>query len=531
MNLNIILNMLEIDNTKDVDYILDSIIMYLRKSRKDMEYYKDESIEKTLQRHEKELQEKIIEIFGKPLPEKNIYREVSSADTIEDRPVIQEVLSIIEDPNIKAVVCVEIERLARGNTIDQGTIAQAFKYTGTKIWTPPKIFNLDLEDDLSYFEDGLYQARKYLVYTKRILSRGRLRSVKDGKYISSTRPFGYVKKKLINEKGFTLDIFEEEAKIVRMIFDLAYNDKGTSVIANILNELQIKPMKNEIWTPAMVRNILKNTIYIGKITWNKRKTVSTLKNGTIVKSRPISNDYYLIDALHEPIIDEEIFNSVQQKMSAKNGKNIKKEYELKNPMAGLVKCGICGRNMIRRPYKNNYQDSLICSLAHCSNVSSHLSLVEERLLNGLQDLLHEYEEKKIEYEQKKITTINYDDRINTLNKEIENIDKQISRACELLEQNIYSTDMFIKRKNELENKKNDILNKITSELNLKKQEKKLKILNMIPKLENCLNTYPTATIEEKHQLLSSVIESIEYIKLKGGRGYEDNFTIKIKTKL
>jgi len=531
MNFNTILSILDIKETKDVDTILNSIIMYLRKSRKDMDYFRNESIEKTLQRHEKELQDVITRTFGKPLPEKNIYREVASGDTIEDRPVMQEVLNIIENPNIKAVVCIEIERLARGNTIDQGTIAQAFKYTGTKIWTPMKIYNLDLEDDLSYFEDGLYQARKYLVYTKRILSRGRLRSVKDGKYICSTRPFGYNKKKLTNEKGYTLEICEDEARIVKMIFDLAYNDKGTSVIANNLNELNIKPMKNDTWTPACVRNILKNPVYISKVTWNRRKTVSTLKNGTIVKSRPINNDYHLIDAMHESIIDKDIFDAVQKKMAAKNGKTIKKEFELKNPMAGLIKCGVCGRNMIRRPYMSKYQDGLICSLAHCSNVSSHLSLVEERLLGGLEDLLQQYKNKAIEYEQKKIIVDDNSIKIENLRKEINNIEKQLTRACELMEQDVYSPEMFLKRKNELETKKKDISDKIEKEQLLQKQNKKEQILNMIPKIENCLNVYHAANTEEKHQLLSSIIDSVEYIKLKGGRGYEDNFTLKIKPKI
>ena len=166
MNLKRFLEIMNLPLNLTVDEILESLIIYLRKSRKDMDYFKDEPIEKTLQRHEKELQDFIINIFGKPIPEHNIYREVASGDTIDDRPVMQEVLSIIEEDNIKGVVCIEIERLARGNTVDQGVIAQTFQYTDTKIITPIKIYNLDNEDDLSYFEDGLYQARKYLKYTR-----------------------------------------------------------------------------------------------------------------------------------------------------------------------------------------------------------------------------------------------------------------------------------------------------------------------------------------------------------------------------
>lgn len=531
MNLNTILEILEINKSKSVDEILDCIIMYLRKSRRDMDYFKDEPIEKTLQRHEKELQEMIVRIFGKPLPSKNIYKEVVSGDTIEERPMIQEVLSKIENSNIKVVVCIEIERLARGNTIDQGTIAQAFKYTRTKIWTPSKIFNLDLEDDLSYFEDGLYQSRKYLVYIKRILSRGRVRSVKDGKYICSTRPYGYIRKKITNDKGFTLEILEEEAKIVRLIFDLAYNDKGTSKIANELNELGVKPMKNDVWTPACVRNILNSPVYIGKNTWNRRKTVSTLKNGKIVKSRPRNDNYILVNGLHKPIIDEALYNEVQKKLKLKSTPKLKTTEELKNPLAGIVKCGICGRNMIRRPYMSGYKDGLICGLSHCKNISSHLQLVEERLIESLQEMLSEYKNKAVEYQKEIIPIKDTINKIDLLKKEITAIDKQISKACELLEQEIYSPDMFIKRKNELENKKIEILEKIKIEEKEKKKNKNEEIINYIPKIENCLQLYDKSTIEEKNKLLHSIIDNVEYIKVKGGRGYEDNFTLKIKPKI
>lgn len=228
MNLETFLKIMDLPLNLTVDEILEMLIIYLRKSRKDMDYFKDESIEKTLQRHEKELQDFIISIFGKPIPEHNIYREVASGDTIEDRPVIQEVLSIIENDDIKGVICIEIERLARGNTMDQGIIAQTFQYTNTKIVTPFKIYNLDNEDDLSYFEDGLYQARKYLKYTKRILNRGRVRSVKDGKYVGSVLPYGFNKIKLPNEKGYMLVENESEAKVIRLMADLFINELNTT---------------------------------------------------------------------------------------------------------------------------------------------------------------------------------------------------------------------------------------------------------------------------------------------------------------
>ena len=120
--------------------LVEHILIYLRKSRKDSEYGKDEPIEKTLQRHEDMLQEWAKNIFGCKIPQKNIFREIVSGDSIVDRPEMQKLLEMVENEEIKGVLCIEIERLARGNTIDQGTIAQKFQLTNTIILTPNKIF-------------------------------------------------------------------------------------------------------------------------------------------------------------------------------------------------------------------------------------------------------------------------------------------------------------------------------------------------------------------------------------------------------
>lgn len=442
MNLETFLKILNIPLNLTVDEILETLIIYLRKSRKDMDYFKDEPIEKTLQRHEKELQDFITGILGKPIPEYNIYREVASGDTIEDRPVMQKVLSTIEEDNKKGVICIEIERLARGNTIDQGIIAQTFKYTNTKIITPMKIYDLDNEDDLSYFEDGLYQSRKYLKYTKRILARGRLRSVKDGKYVGSVLPYGFKKIKLQNEKGYVLEEDDSEGKVVRLMADLflnglkttytlknndtvstiskifgvhkpdiithnldikvgykikltvdsksvdyiiktndtlesialAYNidinkihvpndifkpgetikiiieDMRATNISNYLNYLKIKPRKSEVWSAAMIRNILQSYSIYGYLTWDRRKTTTSLVNGKIVKSNPNNDNFTIVKGKHDPILSEEIGEEIKTKFLNNRIKTVPDNRKMKNPLLGLVKCYYCGNNMSRRPY-------------------------------------------------------------------------------------------------------------------------------------------------------------------------------------
>jgi len=111
-----------------------SYCLYLRKSRADMEAEARGEGE-TLARHEKIL----LDLAKKMrLNITQIYRELVSGESISSRPVMQQLLHEVEQGMWDGVLVVEVERLARGDTIDQGIVAQAFKYSNAKIITPVK---------------------------------------------------------------------------------------------------------------------------------------------------------------------------------------------------------------------------------------------------------------------------------------------------------------------------------------------------------------------------------------------------------
>lgn len=83
----------------------------------------------------------------------------------------------------------EVERLARGDTIDQGLVAQAFKFSDTRIITPVKSYDPNNEFDEEYFEFGLFMSRREYKVINRRLQRGRLASVKEGKWVSNRAPY------------------------------------------------------------------------------------------------------------------------------------------------------------------------------------------------------------------------------------------------------------------------------------------------------------------------------------------------------
>lgn len=595
----------------DPDGIYDA---YLRKSRADVELEKLKKFD-TLKQHEKFLKDRAKQLGIKI---RNIYREVVSGESIQERPEIQKVLKDVESGNIAGILVVEVERLTRGDAKDQGTVAQTFKYSDTKIITLNKIYDPNSEEDEEYFEFGLFMSRREYKTINRRMQRGRIANVLEGKYCSSTPPLGYRKVKIKYAKGFTLEPVPEEAEVIKELFQKRADGMGLNVICNWLNTLDIKPRKSDVWTRATIVKILDNPLYIGKIRWNQKRLIKSLVNGQVVKKRKISNkeDVILVEGLHPAIIDEKIFNIVQgvhpKQVSTTHGT------ELQNPLATLIRCADCGRSMQRRPYYENkkqkprlrrkyevdkeklrlclrehkgefslsdiarnlkvskhcvdhwfatsddkftmpyankwnelkqllnitttefdesvlsyeesiippHEDTLICQKPHCTNIGSHLAIVEAEVIKGLQDYLKTQKDLLLTYNPSEED----DDNIIyvSLSKEIEKYNKQLDKQYELVESGVYSPEEFAKRTKIIKDKikaTEKELDKYAVRINREKIEK------LLPKIEKVVDSYwEVKTAEKKNKLLKSVISFIEYKKDKGGRGYESNFSLVIHPK-
>lgn len=325
------------------------IIIYLRKSRAE----RNETIEEVLARHEKILQDFAIQTFGQKIPEENIYREVVSGETIDERIEIKKIFNRLEKEEIKGLLVVEPQRISRGDMLDCGRVVQILKYTETLCITVTKTYDLTNKFDRELFEAQLLQGNKYLEYQKEIMDRGKHLSVREGKYVGSTPPFGYDKKAL--DRGFMLIKNKDEAPIVETIFNLIVDeDLSTHEVANYLNKHQMKPKKNELWNYGMVRHVLKNEVYYGSISWGKRPVIKKLINGEINKFRVSADDYVLVRGLQEPIVTKDKWDRAQEKIRNNPSSRTGMSRELQNPLAGLVFCKKCGYSLVR--VKNRRRD-------------------------------------------------------------------------------------------------------------------------------------------------------------------------------
>lgn len=324
-------------------YAPEELLEYLRKSRSD-----DPSltVEEVLQRHEGILKEWQERNLDKPIPEENIFREVVSGEQLENRPEMQKVLKLIESPKYKAILVVEPQRLSRGDLEDCGRLIKLLRYTDTKIITPLKTYNLSDDYDRDAFERELKRGNEFLEYTKKILGRGRMESVKSGNYLGSVAPYGYKKITVMDgkKKCPTLEPDESEAQVVRMIFDM-FGNQGLTIdkITTRINRMGIVPRNGKMFSRTTVRDVLDNPHYIGKVRWNWRKTTHIVQDSEVIAKRLTNTDCLLFDGKHEALISEELYNRCQERIG--NTPKVNPYTELKNPLASLMYCKTCGTAM------------------------------------------------------------------------------------------------------------------------------------------------------------------------------------------
>lgn len=479
-------------------------LIYLRKSRQDDS---SQTVEEVLSKHYEILQEYAIREFGGEIPEENIYREVISGESIDERSEIKKVLARIEDPNIIGVLVVEPSRLSRGDLTDCARIINAFRFSKTLVGTPMMTYNLENKMERKMFQDELLRGNDYLEYTKELLERGRIAAVKRGAYIGHKPPYGYDRAM----KGGEHSLEENEnGDIVRMIFSLYVEDGLTrSQIAHKLNDMNVPGPSGGKWHKDAIRYILANIHYIGKVSYFKTKTVLAMENGALVKKhiKQPESEVITAEGKHDAIIDIDTWNKAQALFEKPR---VGIERQLQNPLAGLLVCGGCGKALHRKSYVKTTEDRYVCR-------SSPVCYRSIRMKDVIKAVIYALEQSELPKLELKVRNGEGNARkiqerlVKKLEKELEEYIDREEHLHELLETKVYTRDVFEKRKAKLLTKMEECqsaLYKAKANLpeNVDFEERVVALENAIAALKD-----PEMSVKDKNRFLKTIVKRIEYI--------------------
>lgn len=502
-------------------------IMYLRKSQLDRDF-EDQSVEETLSRHRVILYDFV---RSRKLNVTTVLEEVVSGESLSARPKMLELLDLVNTGEYDGIVCMDIDRLSRGSSVDSGYIMQVLQINDCKIFTPQKTYDLNNESD-EQFADMKFMFSRYELQTiNKRLKAGRASSAKEGRFIGSIAPYGYEIVKIKGEKGNTLKILPEEAQFVKMIFNWYTEERlGTGQIANRLNDLHVPPRNAGEWSQGTIRQIIDNEHYIGKTMLRKRPIKKQVIDGKIVKKPYRGKDYGLFEGRHEPIISEDQFELARKIRKEKYIPPTKESLAISNPFASLIRCEICGSlmNRVTSRLSSNAKPRFRCKKARTCGCKSHIaSEVEEAIVEAMSEWLDGYiltlgTELPVEDDGLEMS-------LELMEKRLEDLFDQQDTICELHEKKEYSDRLFKRRNDALEAEIDQVESDI-SDLKLKiseRNETQSAQLNIIPTTQQLLENYDSLTAKEKNDLWKEVIQQVTFRKTeKKGR-----FEIKIFPKL
>lgn len=453
------------------------------------------------------------------------YSEVVSGESLYARPEMLRLLEDVEAGKYDAVLVVDLDRLSRGRMKDQGIILDAFRESDTKIITPEKTYDLndEVDDELAEFKTFMAR-REYKIITKR-LRRGLQQSIQNGCYVANA-PYGY--RNVTIDKKPTLEIYEPEAKFVRMIYDLYLQGYGCVAIARQITMLGSRPHRSDAWNRSSVAHILRNPTFTGKVVWNQK---SHIKKGTRGNPKHITiynprDKWTITEGLHPAIIDQETYDKAQEIMAGRYQPS-KNDGTIRSPLVGLIRCAKCGIHM-QRYYANEQQGKtpyLMCRTPGCCAAAKY-AFVEDAILDQLRSKLQELTVRGDQAPGTDTTLLEAE--LEAARKELGIAHKQKNRLYELLEIGEYDLPTFRERMEAVKDKISQLEGRIST------ANVRLRILQdakpdvQAQKIAAVLEAYEASDAPHRNALLRGIIDMIWYSKDKKTKPMD--FTLQIEYK-
>lgn len=437
----------------------------------------------------------------------------AAIESIENRIELKKLLNLCEEGKVKNIFVTEWDRITR-NQITQAYIKKIFKDNKIMLFTANQQYNLENYDD-EFISDlsALLAVRENKIRVERS-QRGKIESVKKGKWHGGLLPFGYTK-----DKDNTLIIDSEEEVIYKEIIKMSLSGFGCNSIAKELNSRNIKTkgsklLRNGIFIKDKFSN---NRIFKKKedLLWKANTILTILKNPLYKGKRRYKEDYHKAPA----IISEDVWLKVQQNLINNKIKSPRSNNKYFYLLRGLLKCNRCDRYMygLIKPKKgmrlyccsSNRPDPI---RKHCKMKNINIDKIESLVWNTIITILQNSNFAKKQYQRifsRKNDTKIIQSNLTYLKGQLKSKNEEISIILNLYGKKLIPYNVLENKSKELELQLNDISNSIKEkeiELKLSLEKSDYNILSIT---ENELKKLNELTPERKRKMLNILISSIE----------------------
>jgi site-specific DNA recombinase len=257
------------------------------------------------------------------------------------REALQELLKDAKDKKFNLVLVYKIDRFSR-RLKDLLNLVEELESYGVGFKSATEPFDTTTSAGKLMFQQlGSFAEFERNRIAERVFP-GMVKGVLNGNWQGARyAPYGYI----YNKEKKLLEINEQEAKVVKIIFEMCLAGKSIRFITEYLTKKKYRNRKGNIFSTKLIRDILKNRIYTGKLVWNKKhydKTQKTKKHYKYVKNPP--DKIIIAQGKHKPIISEEDFEKAQEIL--KNRKVERKRKASNYPLSGILYCAKCNHKSL-----------------------------------------------------------------------------------------------------------------------------------------------------------------------------------------
>ena len=401
---------------------------------------------------------------------------------------------------IDRVFCKSVSRFAR-NSLECIESIRALKDCGTTvIFENDNIDTKTMNSEMILYVKSAFAQSESLANSARVSTAYRMK-MENGTFTTYSAPFGY---RLVNGN---LEIVPEEAEVVRKIFAMYLSGLGINSISAKLNREALEG-DGRHWNQNTIRYILTNEKYIGDSMTQKFFTQPILPFRNVPNKG--QRDKFYISNTHEKIISRDDFDAVQQLLSDRKNKTMKKKKRYL--FSQMIECCHCGWS-----YRRRVQNNIVYWVCSRKNTSGFCctapNLAEEAIKKGFVRAYNKLRVFEKEILDKTITDLlELQSKRTRGNAEIKQIDTEIMKLSEqnnrfenFRSKGILDEISFIEQTNRLRGRLTELRSR---RLKLLQNCEEESIIENLSRVKDELEAYPKALIDFSEELFSAIIEKI-----------------------